>query len=277
MDDGLHQGVPWDEYKALKRLNPSLLKVGRKSMKHLRHAIDHPRTDTPQMRLGRVTHTAILERHMFESSVVVWAGGRRCGKKWDEFQAEHAGREIISEDEHANLVGMAEAVAADPLAMGALAGTFPEMTICHTEAETGIGCKGRADAYRHGLLVDLKTTGDIDPHKFGRSAEAFGYHVSLGLYRRWIERQAGVRADVKMIVVESAAPYDVSVVPVDDAVLELGESIGMGLLRQVAECKRTGVWPGVARGEELPLYFPEWAMDDREELTLEIGGEAVQL
>lgn len=256
---GIYESMSWEKYRPLQRMNPSTLKAGRVSMKHLRYAETAQDKDTRAKSLGRATHTAILERDRFDETVAVWEGHKR-GKAWSEFKAENEGLDILTEPEYENLVGMAEAVSNEPLALDALRGCSPEVTlICE---EHGVPCKGRMDAWRVGHIADLKTAARIDPYRFGREAERMGYHISLGLYRRWARSLTGKDHSVSIIAVESSPPYDVMVIPMDEAVLDSGEARGVALIQAYRHCKKTNVWPGVSGGELVPLHWPEWAMDE---------------
>ena len=56
--------------------------------------------------LGTATHTAVLEPHLFDTTVTMWDGGRRAGKAYDEFKAANTGKIILSVDEMAAVKAM---------------------------------------------------------------------------------------------------------------------------------------------------------------------------
>jgi hypothetical protein len=257
--------IPWDEYLALDRMNPSTLKGGlvdgQVSMKHMQWGIANPKPDTPAMRLGRATHTAILEPERFRDTVCVY-DERRGTNKYKEFQANHEGMEILKTAEYGNMIGMAQAIAGDTQAMAMIEGCQPEITICATDHD--IKCKGRMDLYRPGLIPDLKTTGQISPRQFGRTAMDFGYLISQGLYRRWVGLETGKKPKVSIISVESKGPYDVIVYPIDENLLDMGEAKGVALLKLYKQCMESGDWPGLAGGELMPLEYPVFGLPENE-------------
>jgi len=67
-----------------------------------------------------------------------------------------------------------------------------------------------------------------------------------------------------VIVVENSPPYDVSVIPIPDAVLYRGAELGYTIIRAIRQAIDRDYWPGVAEGEAT-LDVPPWEMD--EELT----------
>ena len=122
-----------------------------------------------------------------------------------------------------------------------------------------------------GSIVDLKTTADADPRRFGAIAARYGYHEQMAWYRWGIEQTTGL-ADwpVHIVAVESSPPHDVVVYALDLVTLEAGLESARGLLRQVAECRASGKWPG-RYGGETTLNLPNWAFDDGEEAATELG------
>lgn len=69
MDTGIHSGISFETYSAIKAANNSgLTLVERSPLHYFAQYIDprrEPRTETPAMKLGRAIHTAALEPHQF--------------------------------------------------------------------------------------------------------------------------------------------------------------------------------------------------------------------
>ena len=69
-----------------------------------------------------------------------------------------------------------------------------------------------------------------------------------------------------MVCVENSAPFDVTVVPIDDAVLERGAKKGLGVLGRLETCIQADYWPGIAGGKTYYLDTPAREMVEDDEL-----------
>jgi len=273
------------------RVNWSTLKHITKSPRHYLHHLAHPREDSDALLRGRALHCAVYEpAQQFDSRYVVqprfnramldatavgkgYAGGKEAAAAWD---AENAGRDVITTDMYADVIGMARALWADPTAAHMLDGARGEVPIEWTDAATGIECKGRVD-HLNGCLADLKSTRDVA--WFERDAARLLYHGQLAWYYDGCLAAGYTFAESPcLIAVESAAPYDVLVVSFDDDDLEAGRRVYRSALDRLAECRASGTWPGIGGGVARRVKLPAWVTATSDEpLELLIGGEAVAL
>jgi hypothetical protein len=269
----IQSAVPmtFEEYVAIDRVNFSTLKEMRKSPKHYLFAVENGRKDTKRLKLGRATHTAVLEPDRFALDFTVWRGNRRQGKDWDAFCAANKDRTIVNLSEYAAALGMRDSVRAHPIAGKILTSGLPEQTFLWTDEETGIECKCRPDwlSTVGGCFVDLKTTADGDAQRFGSLSARYGYHIQSAFYRRGLLAH-GLDLPPKIVAVEAAEPYDVAVFDVDEDALYAGDEAVGELLRRVAECRASNKWPG--RYEtEIRLSLPAWAFpQDDNDLGLDL-------
>lgn len=269
-EPGIYPGIEFDAYKTIPALNPSIIKHASKSMLHVKHAMDHPLTEsTPSMLFGSATHTALFEgKDEFNRRYPVFHGKRKAGTEWDKFQEEHADRtEILKIDQAEKATEAAQRAIADPFVASLLSEGQSEVSILHTETLSNgaqVDCKGRVDWLRDDALVDLKTSADITPHLFGGVFARYHYHVQFGLYRRWLAELDGKRRKVYVIVQENKPPFDVYVEQVHEEILDYGERLGMQWIAQIQEATQTGVWPGIGDTRDTTLAFPDWAIDDRD-------------
>ena len=273
----IRHGLTFDEYTASRGISITRLKEMRRSPLHYRHAISNSR-DTAPMSLGRAAHCAVLEPDLFETDFVAWtrrveSGNQapRNGKHWDAFKLEHAGREIITEDQMTQAVGMRDAVRASTAAMRYLREGSPEVSIYWETL--GMLSRGRIDwvtrddGHRNPddagrtVLVGLKSAEDCRMHQFGRQAARLAYHLQWAYYHDGWQAITGESPRMVEIVVEPKAPHAVAVVNVRDEDLQIGREEYMGLFEQLAECERTGVWHG-PNDEEQDLIMPAWVYGD---------------
>ena len=87
----------FDEYRSIKAVNFSTLKLIRKSPKHYKWNIDHGSEDTTGRSLGRATHCLVLTPELFNEEFSIYDGKVRKGKLWDKFEAENQNKTILKE------------------------------------------------------------------------------------------------------------------------------------------------------------------------------------
>jgi hypothetical protein len=262
-----------DTYRLSQRVNWSSLKELRRSPAHYRQRMQEPRSDTPAMRLGRAVHLAVLEPQRFEASIAIWFAefGQRRGASWREFQAKHAGCEILTESERDLCREIQQAVRADREAARLLTGGRAEMAIEWTDPASGIECKGRLDYVSASAIVDVKTTRTASPTAFGRESWRLRYHGQLAFYRDgWAAAHGGPPLPCYMIAVEKEPPFAVQTYRLSPDLLEAGREEYADLLARLAECRARDEWPGYTEGGEvIDLLPPSWAMsgDDDEDVS----------
>lgn len=271
------------EYQALPGINWSTLKELRQSPLHYQHALKTPRPDTPAMALGRAVHCAVFEPDALPLRYAVYQHSKTQGPgartRWQAFQEqmEAAGLEILSAEQWEVVTAIRDAVRTDPVASKYLARGKPEQTIQWQDRETGLQCKARLDWTvpparlfgQRGVYVELKSTRDAGVGRFASRAASLLYHGQVSFYRRGLKTITGEEHDARLIVVESAPPFDVIVYEPDDDWLSCGDVLVDELLSEVATRRASGCWPGAAKGEELTLPLPGWAIDHDWEVTEE--------
>ena len=269
----LTRGLPFRKYMEMPGEHSSTLKRMMLSPLHYKHARDTTRADKEDFRIGRATHTAVLEPDRFPLEYVVYSESKTTGdgarKNWAAFKAANANKTILDEAEYAKALAIRDAVRRNPLARDLLAKGSAEVTAQWTHRSTGLPCKARYDWLGPKWIVDLKTTRGIDPSSFSRDVAKFAYHVQFALYSEGHAQITGERLPFWAIVVEKSAPHDVVVYRVPETLLEEAWKVAWSLLDRVRECTDSGVWPGVAEGA-LELTLPEWANGSAEEQGLEL-------
>lgn len=272
--------VPWDEYRSLPGTSITRLKELRRSPKHYRYALAHPK-QTTALRLGTAAHVAVLEPERFDRQFAIWSRrskktGKLCprsGKFYNGFTAANPGRDIITMDDAEEAMAIQAAVRGEPEAMVFLEIGDPEVTLQWTIR--GRHCKGRADWLTtvdgQPWVVGLKTARDPRHFVFGNQAARLGYHLQWAYYFDGYNFITDRIAGMVEIVVESSPPYDVVVYEIPDDIIQQGRDEYMVLLEQLAECEASDTWHGSAGGLRQRLTLPSWiyANDDLSEIGLE--------
>jgi hypothetical protein len=246
------------------------------------HGKKRPREATPAMRLGTLTHLAVLEPELFADSVVVMpddapnrpSSRQRLAKKpspdtvaaclwWDEFERETIGKDIIDADELALLFAMRDAVCSHPAAAMLLSKIeSTEASVFWIDEQTGVHCRMRTDALAPSLklIIDLKTGVDVSPDGFARAVANFGYYRQASVYIDGMRAVTGDDYRMAFIGVEKDAPHLVGVYVLSDAAVEQGRQEIRGGLTTAARCIETGEWPGYSP-QVVALDLPRWAQN----------------
>jgi len=253
-----------DDYRKIRAINATALKAGRKSMLHMHHALTTGKEPTPAMRWGSLLHGQLLQPE--ENNVVLWTG-RRAGKEWEAFKAANEGREILIQSEWDKLMGeRAEALNAvqmiltHPEAGPELAGCQYEHAL--TWEEPGIGpCKALIDAWKPGMVADVKCSRDICERAFWSSSWQAGTHLQLAWYMRGLRANGHDVSRAVIIAQESAPPFDVAVFDVDPQLLAHGEKECLRIAREYRMAEERGHFPG-AHVPRRQLVQPAYADEE---------------
>lgn len=269
-----------DEYRDDPGLNWSRLRLMATSPLAFRANV---RRESAGFAMGTLVHTLVLEPELFDSRYAVWNGGRRAGKEFEAFRAENAGRDLIKAEELEQATRAAQAVFSHPVAGLLFVGGEAEVSL-YWDEPLGNGhtrMKGRADYVIHSLdkvqaqaldlepgarvLVDLKTTRDVDPDGFARACARYQYHGQFAHYARGLAEVHGQVAAVFAVAVQVEEPHDVGVYRMhEEDWLWQGEQLRERLLKRYHECRMLEEWPGACpRWQRLPV--PRWVNEEREE------------
>lgn len=253
---GIYENVPFAEYLKWPFLSQSTVKAGRKSMAHLRAALeDESREPTDAMNLGSALHVAFLEPEMMTERVVMWKGGRRFGATWDAFEHENPGKIILTENMHADLVGMVRSLRAHPEVRRWLS-RIEATEVSAVGDFHGTKMKARGDALTSDPLIDLKTVADGDPRKVRNQAWDLGYYIQAAVHTHLLGRERFI-----LLTVESSPPYDVVPWEIPQALIERGAEEAREIIERYIECTRTGNWPGRASTIQ-KMELPAWIDPD---------------
>lgn len=265
MTSGLHFDLPEAAYHASPGVSASQLKLLRRSPAHLRAQIDNPEPPTEAMRLGSLYHRAILEPDRLERdyAIVPEDAPERPKKKleeykrkpqpqtleafafWEAFDKANAGREVISADDMALAVRLADRVRRHPSVKTILReGGRSEVSVYATDPKTGLPLRGRLDWTVGQVIVDLKSTLDARQDYFSKIIDRMGYDIQAQFYRRLMALN-GVEIDRFLFVAfEKKAPFELHVWDMEESdLLRADEEIDR-LLALYKECQESGIWPG---------------------------------
>jgi len=207
---------------------------------------------TPALRWGSLVHSIILEPEKFYSEIVVMPDGLDSGKgakeRVKEFEANNAGKEIITFEENEQLSAILKAVMDDADASNLLGHPARvENSLFWVDSATGVKCRCRPDFWRHdNIVVDLKTTKDSSAWSFGRSAWDYRYDAQCAFYWDGIEAITGnpPEAFIFIAIEGKEEPHlHIECFNVERDVLSLGRARYRDSLNIYKECQSRGVFP----------------------------------
>lgn len=287
----IEHGVPAEEYhkRELGVVSAGVLRrLNEETPAHYRAWIDDTdEGDTPAKVFGKAYHDRVLLPDLFARRYVgepVNAPARptdamRNAAKpnqssiervsfWDAWEAENAGKIIMTADQFALIEAMYAGLMRDPYIAALFAEGDSEVTLRHTDEETGLQCKARADRWnrRKRYMADLKSTDDASPRGFGRSVVRYGYDITHAHYCE-AAKACGEPLDRYLIVAqEKKAPYLAAVYQLDAAAEERGYALRQRGIDTMAECLSNNTWPGYPSGVQ-PLAVPGWAIANEMEIS----------
>jgi hypothetical protein len=273
--------LPWADYCSAVAMNPSTLIAGLKpkgSLKHLKWywdasgiADEDEKAPSGPLVWGRAAHALLFEPDKFPERYHCW-GERRAGKEYDFFAkaARECGAEVLNLKQFTSVVEAGKAFAKSTEVRPLINSGKAEVslfTVEEIEDEDGeiheVQCKGRLDWINGApnLIVDLKTTRNLNARGFSRDFYSLGYDFKLGMYQRALEKLTGIKYPVTVILLEKTPPYDLAIMPIPNEVLERGAKKALNVLRAVVQAIKANSWPGKG-SEEMVLDTPTWEMDE---------------
>lgn len=243
--------------------------------------------DTPAKVFGRAYHDRVLLPDLFASRYVgepIGAPMRptdamRNAKSpsdssiervafWNKWDAENAGKIVMSADQFALIEAMHAALMRDPEIAELFREGDSEVTLRCTDEVSGLRCKARADRWNRSKrrMADLKTTDDASERGFGRSVVRYGYDITHAHYCEVAKACGEPLNDYLIVAQEKRAPYLAVVYQLDVAAEMRGYEIRQRGMETMAACLASNTWPGYPPGVQ-PLALPGWAIANE----LEIG------
>jgi hypothetical protein len=261
---GIYAGVSNADYHADPALGSTSLKtLALRTPAHWKWESEHP-VHKDVYDLGTVAHSLILEDDV--SGVEVIDVPDKRGAKWTgpADAAINAGKIPLKRSDWETVVAMRDSVMAHPLARKAFTDHRAEESVF--VEQDGQMLKARPDAWKPGLVADLKTTADADPNEFGKTAFNFGYFMSAPHYIDLIKAATGEDVKFVFVNVEKSPPYLVSVTELTDADMDRGRFQLDRAKRIYRECLAAGNWPGYPPFTTASL--PRWAQYDLDEMEM---------
>jgi hypothetical protein len=272
LEPGLHPNLSMEEYRAIRAVNWSTLRLGvKQSWAHARARMEQDREPTDAMRLGLLAHTATLEPLQLLQEYVVMpayeqdpenltAGGKPPsnpkatkyyqGKK-RQFEEQSQGKMVVTQDEYDRVQAMHAAIHSHPTARRLwerFDGDAAEITAIWIDKKHRCLCKARYDALCDDVwptIGDLKTTSDASVEAFPHQIYRLGYHAKAAFYLDGYTTLTGRDASFTLAAVESEGPYHgIEVYTLTKLWIQMGRVLYQRLLDGYQACVTNDTWPG---------------------------------
>lgn len=230
---------------------------------------------TKALDFGKAAHMLLLGEDGFAERYVLrpaaypdekgnekpWNANSNWCKAWLAAQAID-GKTVITETEISHIKRIAESLSRnEAVRLGILNGRIERSLFTNRD---GIWLRNRPDVIPNasGDFVDLKTAASVDDDSISKAIYNHGYHIQAGFTRMVIRDVLGADAftSFTFAFVEKAPPYDVRIVVLKDADIDLGERQAMLGLKILKECLKRNEWPGYDGHDQHISYveMPAW-------------------
>jgi len=204
--------------------------------------------DRPAFKLGRATHTLVLEgTTRFEAEYAVGGPinprtGKRFGiasdahKEWAAAQ----GKPVLTDEQADELRQLAASVRAHPRASRLIADGVPEGVI---RAEyCGVQCQIRMDWLNPSAgIIDLKTCDDLS--FFESDARRYSYLHQLAFYQAVLTTFSGERVPIHLVAVEKKEPFRCGVWQIANTALDFARAENEAAIHRLKQCIAANTWP----------------------------------
>ena len=277
---GIVLDMSFEDYHAVDAFSASGMKHLARSPWHWRNRVEMKQTRA--MLCGSLVHCAQLEPHALAERYVIvpedaprrpsvsqWkaknpsADSQAAMDWWRMFEASNTKRAIVPADDYATTQKQLQAIKDCAELAEAFSTGHSEVSMFWVDPETGVYCKARPDHIRRKAdgrvqMLDLKSMADDTPAGVQRALGRLGLYRQEAHYRRGYQVITGQPVDDFVFAVVSSVP-PILATPyrlVDDALQQGLEEVA-DLLREFAQCQRSGVWPAYAPDQRL-IDLPAW-------------------
>lgn len=257
-----------EQYHSCEGVSRSKLMTFKKSPLHYWHEYINPNKPssepTPDMIIGNAAHSLILEPSSFWDRYIVRPKHDRRTKvgksNYDADLMEAGNRIMLLDDQYEKICGMRDSVFDHSVAPSLLQDILAEHSLFWVDEETQLLCKARPDAWRDGMVIDLKTANDASYNAFQRSVYTYGYDIQCGMIHEAIKNYNGEEIKTfAFIVVEKTAPYAIACYQLDGAWLDVGVAKYHDLLSRLKFCMDEDEYPGYPN---MIIEMPKWGSDE---------------
>lgn len=183
--------------------------------------VENPQAPTQAMKLGSTIHCWLLEPLKFANEYIEAPTLDKRTKEYKEFAANNTDKFIYDAREVEPII---EAIQRNK-------GNFEGLDLVLAGKTTNEHCvfwnnyKCKIDAFNkeQGILIDVKTTSEVEPVQFLRTIRKNNYHLQLAHYKNGLESCGFQVNQCKIIAIQNQAPFDVVEYELEEEVMNYAE------------------------------------------------------
>lgn len=225
-----------------------------------------PPEQTPEMRLGSLTHLAILEPDVWFARRIEprvdrrTKAGKAAAEDFERFKLEHPDDLFVGQEEESEVNTLARAAQRHPVLAAILAADgLNERALRWSDPVHERHCKCKVDRILFsGLLLDLKTASDPTPAVWAKAATNYGYHRQAAWYLDGAWRAVQADGPFVFAVIGKKPPHEVICYTLDAEALALGQTQNRSDFDRLAECYKSDQW-GSRWPEVHQISLPKYA------------------
>ncbi len=256
--------MPSNEYHAHSAISAgSLDTIHTDGVPALIHNLNNPKKPTPDMVLGTLTHTLVLEPDQFGKQYILIPKLKYKFKKNQELKAELEDRAfqenlvLISQDQYDHALAMSKTVLAHPLVRKIMKKGRPEVS--YFWEKDGQKLKARPDWVNGKYWMDLKTARNARKTGFASACKEGGYHRRASFYTE-CAKYHGEEVDYLYVLVNKTPPYQVGLYLLPPEALDIGKTQWEKALEDYQNYDPADAVYGFSRIiESVPV--PDWALN----------------
>lgn len=214
---------------------------------------------TEAMIMGSAIHTLILQPELFHNEYAILPKIDRrttSGKEqYEQFTLEVGNKTILTQEQFSKINCIEQSIRQHDIVDTLLKNALYEQSIFWTDKDTGLQFKVRPDAWSHKMVVDLKTSDDVNRYRFAGSAYKLGYYLQAAMI--WqacnsIDKPFDV---FTILAIEKKEPYAPAVFIINKEAIDFGLDQFQNYKEQLKQALDYNQWESYPVCElEVPKY-----------------------
>jgi len=239
------------------------------SMEHVRNNMLTKKKQTDAMWEGQMIHMVILEPEKFDCIMGELPINQKTMKPYgrdtktveeavEAWRSQFPEGDLLSPEDKSKFLKYREVFHGNPEAMELLEASpkeWREFWVIWEEPNTGLTVRIRLDAYapdfRHGSIWDIKSIADAHPDAIAKAVDEKGYDIQDVTYEAALEDMGIPVSNFFFVFLSKDPTPEVVRRRLSEQDRESARSDMMWAMSKMADCYRTGEWPGYTSDNDI--------------------------